>query len=146
MAAQVGRVGIVLNIGVGELAQASARSAKITQAGMHGMSVCTFDPAQVSYASRSGSTDLILRALIEGRSVSQASSTPTSLLEVFRNPDRYRDQSLTGLLTEIAGRLQLTVETDLKQRPLTSAGLESLKGKIESLGLPANKEAIQMQI
>jgi uncharacterized protein YjbI with pentapeptide repeats len=89
-------------------------------------------PVQVSCASSSGSPDLILRSLIEGRSVSSVSTSPTSLLEVFRKPYRYKDQSLAGLLSDVAGALVERVETELEGRPLSEEGLASFERKQNS--------------
>jgi uncharacterized protein YjbI with pentapeptide repeats len=102
-----------------------------------------FDSHQSSCASSSSSENLRLRALIEGRSVSSVSTSPKSLLEVFRNPYRYKDQSLAGLLSDVAGALVERVEKDLKQRPLTKEGEVALTVELMNLGLENNKEAIQ---
>ncbi len=80
--------------------------------------------------------NLVLNALIEGRKVESTSKTPGSVLEVFRNPQHFRYQNLTGLLTEISERLQNEVHEELEARPLGNSSLQKLKNSIESFGLP----------
>ena len=143
MSAQVARVERALNIGVAQLAQASARSAEITPSMAGILPLILAGPVQVSCASSSSLENLRLRALIEGRSVSTTSTTPTSLLEVFVNPICYRQQSLAGFLAEVSGELCKKIETELKDRPLSPNGEHKLTVELINLKRENNKKVMQ---
>ena len=156
----VGAARRAANLGVGELAQASARRAEITQSMVGLVPITSAGPVQVFCASSSSLENLRLRVLIEGRSPSSASTTPTSLLDVFANPRHFRDQSLTGLLVEIVGEFgtgalprdlgakelaKRVIESHLKEAPLSKEGGEKINALVESFGLPAYQESMQNQ-
>ena len=116
--------------------------------------------ARSSHASSSNSENLRLTALIEGRHGKTRSKAPSSLLEVFINPCRFREQSLLGLLVEVVGALGFTeiskefdakelakrvIESHLKEAPLSKEGLSKLAATVESFGLPAYLESMQKQ-
>ncbi len=89
------------------------------------------------------SSKTILNSLIQGRSPSMASATPSSLLDVFQNPWRFREHSLTGLLSEVASQLTGSVESHLKRVPLEEEGKGLLASKLINLNMESNREVMQ---
>ncbi len=93
-------------------------------------------------AATLSSSNLILHALIQGRSPTKNLTTPSSLLDIFRNPWRFKDQSLVGLLSDVGGQLLNRIEMELEQRPLSQEGTRELKRKVESFGHSIYKQAM----
>ncbi len=80
----------------------------------------------VSGASSSSPLGLLFDGLIGGRSP-VPKTAPSSLLDLFRSPYRYRTQSITGLLTEIIEKLSSHRHRDLERSPLTEAWEKKLE-------------------
>ncbi len=91
----------------------------------------------------SSSSNLLLDALIQGRSPTKASETPNSLLEVFHDPWRFRNQSLAQLLSDIVGRLIENMESHLEEMPLDENGKGLLDKELINYRERENEKRIQ---